>query len=80
MNTYVIISHDGLREPGDELPVQDRLRPGLQGDPGQHLVYDHESCDQNERGNFFVFQGTTKTKKTNPFYFLILEGVYFLHF
>ena len=45
-----------------------------------NTAYDRETCDQNERGNFFVFQGTTKTKKTNPFYFLILEGVYFLHF
>ena len=45
-----------------------------------NTAYDRETCDQNERGNFVVFQDRTKTKKANPFYFLILKGVYFLHF
>ena len=45
-----------------------------------NTAYDRETCDQNERGNFFVFQDRTKTKKATPIYFQILKRVYFLHF
>ena len=41
-------------------------------------AYDGKMYDQNERGNFVVMQDRTKSKKTNPSYFLILEWVYFL--
>ncbi len=42
-----------------------------------NTAYDRETCDQNGRGNFVVFQDRTKAKKANPFYFLILKGVTF---
>ena len=45
-----------------------------------NTAYDCETCDQNECGNFFVFQDRTKTKKATPNYFQILKRVYFLHF